>query len=53
MRFALDIYFLTEGGKLLAVRRGIPAGRIVSFPAARAVLEIPAAEGGEFSSPIP
>jgi uncharacterized membrane protein (UPF0127 family) len=50
MRFALDLYFLGKAGKLLAVRREIPARRVVSCRRASAVLEVPAREGGEFSS---
>jgi hypothetical protein len=53
MRFALDLYFLGEDGEPLAIRRGIGARRVVSRRGARAVLEIPAEEGGEFSSPFP
>jgi len=48
MRFPLDIYFLGEETDLLAIRRGVPAYRFVSCRGAKAVLEIPAAEGGEF-----
>ena len=50
MRFALDLYFLGKGGELLAVWREIPARRVVSCRGAKAVLEIPTSEGGEFSS---
>lgn len=53
MRFALDLYFLDEDGEPLAIRRGIGARRVVAWRGARAVLEIPAGEGGEFSSPRP
>lgn len=53
MRFGLDVCFLDEGGALLMVRRGVRPSRVVSFPGASAVLEIPAAEGGEISSPGP
>jgi hypothetical protein len=53
MRFALDLFFLDERLSLLAVRREIPARRVVSHRGASAVLEIPAAEGGEFSPPQP
>jgi uncharacterized membrane protein (UPF0127 family) len=53
MRFALDLYFLDERLSLLAVRREIPARRVVSHRGADAVLEIPATEGGEFSLPRP
>ena len=50
MRFALDLHFLDEEGEIVAVRRGVRARRVVSCPAAAAVLESPAAEGGEFSA---
>jgi uncharacterized membrane protein (UPF0127 family) len=50
MRFALDLCFLGETGEPLAVRREIPARRVVSCRGASAVLEIPAGKGGEFSS---
>lgn len=53
MRFALDLYFLDERLSLLAVRRAIPARRVVSHRGAGAVLEIPAGKGGEFSPPRP
>jgi hypothetical protein len=53
MRFALDLYFLGEAGELLAVWRKIPARRVISCRGASAVLEIPAAVGGEFSSLCP
>jgi uncharacterized membrane protein (UPF0127 family) len=53
MCFALDLCFLDQGLSLLAVRDEIPAGRVVSYRGASAVLEIPTGEGGEFSSPRP
>jgi len=53
MRFALDLYFLDEDGEPLAIRRGIGAQRVISCRGARAVLEIPAEQGGEFSSRCP
>ena len=53
MRFALDVYFLDGRSALLAVRRQIPARRVVSYRGASAVLEMSAAEGGEISSPGP
>lgn len=40
MRFSLDLYFLDECGAVLAVRRGVPARRVVSCRSADAVLEI-------------
>jgi uncharacterized membrane protein (UPF0127 family) len=53
MRFSLDLYFLDESLSPLAVHREIPARRVISHRGASAVLEIPAAEGGEISSPQP
>lgn len=53
MRFPLDLYFLDERLALLVVHREIPARRVVSHRSASAVLEVPAAKGGEFSSPRP
>jgi uncharacterized membrane protein (UPF0127 family) len=53
MRFALDLYFLTEEQRILDVCRAVSARRVVSRRGAHAVLEIPAREGGEFSSPGP
>jgi len=53
MRFPLDLYFLDEELVPLAVHHEIPARRVVSHRGASAVLEIPAREGGEISSPQP
>ena len=53
MRFALDLYFLDANGEPIGIRREIGAGRVVFCRGARAVLEIPAEEGGEFSSQHP
>jgi uncharacterized membrane protein (UPF0127 family) len=53
MRFALDVCFLDQHGTALAVRRRIPPRRVAFCRGAGAVLEIPAGEGGEFSSPRP
>jgi hypothetical protein len=53
MRFELDLYFLDGGGGLLVARRGIGARRAVSHRGARAVLEIPSGQGGEFLSLLP
>jgi len=50
MRFALDLYFLGEAGAVLLVCHRIPPRRVVSCRAARATLEIPSSEGGEFST---
>ena len=53
MRFPLDVCFLDEAGRVLSVRRAIPARRLLFHRGAYAVLEIPAPEGGEFASPGP
>jgi uncharacterized membrane protein (UPF0127 family) len=42
MRFALDVTFLDARGEAIAVRRRVPAGRIVRQRGATAVLELPA-----------
>jgi uncharacterized membrane protein (UPF0127 family) len=47
MRFPLDLYFLGERGDVIAVRRGVPARRLAFCRQAKAVLELPAEEGGE------
>lgn len=47
MRFSLDLYFLGGGGEVVAVRRGMSARRFAICRHARAVLEVPAGEGGE------
>jgi uncharacterized membrane protein (UPF0127 family) len=47
MRFALDLYFLDRGGRVIAVRRAVPPRRLIWQRGAAAVLEIPAAQGGE------
>ncbi len=52
MRFSLDLYFLDERGEVLATRRLLPARRLVICRRARAVLELPAAEGGEILTVI-
>jgi len=49
MRFGLDLLFLDRAGRVLAVRRGVPARRLLWRRGARAVLELP--QGGEFSLP--
>jgi hypothetical protein len=41
MRFALDVWFLGEGGEPLEVRR-LPRRRVVSNRRAHSVLEVPA-----------
>ena len=53
MRFALDVYFLDAAGEPLAIRPGVPAHQVALRTGARAVLEVPAAKGGEFWSPVP
>lgn len=50
MRFPLDLYFLDERGELISVRRLVPARRLAICRRAKAVLELPAAEGGEISA---
>lgn len=49
MRFALDLVFLDGEARVLAVRRGVEPRCVVRRRGARAVLELPAGEGGEFS----
>ena len=44
MRFALDVYFLSEDGTVLEVRRAVPPRRFLACRGAAAVLEIPAGE---------
>lgn len=51
MRFPLDLYFLGEDGEVIAIRRRLPARRLVICGRARAVLEVPALEGGEILVP--
>jgi hypothetical protein len=53
MRFPLDLYFLGERGEVVAVRRGVPPRRLAFCGRARAVLEVPAAEGGEILTGAP
>jgi uncharacterized membrane protein (UPF0127 family) len=53
MRFALDLHFLDERGDPLVVHRAVPPRRLAVVPGARAVLEIPAGEGGEFPAARP
>lgn len=47
MRFPLDLYFLDDEGRVLAVRRRVPPRRVVWQRGARNVLEIPSPQGGE------
>jgi uncharacterized membrane protein (UPF0127 family) len=51
MRFALDVVFLDMALRPLAVHRAVPPRRLLLCRGARAVLEIPAAQGGEFVPP--
>jgi uncharacterized protein len=53
MRFALDLYFLGGAGEVVAVRLRVPPRRIAFCGRARAVLELPAEEGGEIRSGAP
>ncbi|HVY76873.1 MAG TPA: DUF192 domain-containing protein, partial [Solirubrobacterales bacterium] len=53
MRFALDLYFLDGAGRVLCVHRGVPPRRLRRCRGARAVLEIPSAQGGEPAPPSP
>lgn len=53
MRFALDVVFLDGAGRPLDRRLAVPSGRLLLHRRARAVLEIPAAAGGEFGPPSP
>jgi uncharacterized protein len=48
MRFPLDLIFLDESGAPVAIRRRVPARRLISARNAASVLEVPAAGGGEF-----
>ncbi len=50
MRFALDLCFLDGDGTIVCLRRAIGPRRVIFCRRANAVLEIPAQEGGEFSS---
>ncbi|MGE0066345.1 MAG: DUF192 domain-containing protein [Solirubrobacterales bacterium] len=51
MRFPLDLVFLDRRGAPLALYRRVPPRRLVCCRGAVAVLEIPAAEGGESTGP--
>ena len=53
MRFELDLVFLDRHGRCLAVQRRVPPRRLARHRGAAAVLELPAAEGGEFPPPRP
>jgi uncharacterized membrane protein (UPF0127 family) len=52
MRFALDLVFLDGQERPLALRAGVPPRRFVHECGARAVLELPAGQGGEFCSSL-
>jgi uncharacterized protein len=41
MRFDLDLLFLDSEGRVLEIRRSVPARRMVRCPAADSVLELP------------
>jgi uncharacterized protein len=51
MRFPLDLFFLAAQGEVVAVRRAVPARRLVFCGRAGDVLELPAEEGGEILGP--
>ncbi len=53
MRFELDLVFLDRQLRPLAVHRRVPPRRLLWHRGAAAVLEVPAAEGGEFAAPGP
>ncbi len=53
MRFPLDLFFLGECGEVVAVRRKVPPRRLAFCGQAKAVLELPAAEGGEITMVAP
>ncbi len=53
MRFALDLYFLDDEGRVILIRRKVLPRRFASGRRASAVLEIPSAQGGEISPPHP
>jgi hypothetical protein len=52
MRFSLDLYFLGGGGEVVAVCLGVPPRRLAFCRHARAVLEVPAGEGGEILAAV-
>jgi uncharacterized protein len=47
MRFAIDVVFLDGEDRPLALYRGVASRRLLSFRAARSVLEVPSPQGGE------
>lgn len=50
MRFPLDLFFLGEGGEVVAVRRQVPPRRFAFCGQAKAVLELPSEEGGDIGA---
>jgi uncharacterized membrane protein (UPF0127 family) len=46
MRFQLDVVFIDEGSKPVRLAENVPPRRLLSFRAARAVIEMPAGTGG-------
>lgn len=50
MRFPLDLLFLGECGEVVSTRRLVPPRRFVFCGQAKAVLELPAEEGGEIAA---
>ena len=53
MRFSLDLYFLGQDREVIAVQRGVLPRRLAFCRRARAVLEVPAEEGGEIQAGAP
>ncbi|HEU5252635.1 MAG TPA: DUF192 domain-containing protein [Solirubrobacterales bacterium] len=51
MRFDLDLFFLDRGGRVIGVRRRVPPRRLIWWPGAAAVLELPAARGERSAGP--
>ena len=51
MRFELDVFFLDQEGRVIAVRRRVPPRRLIWECGAAAVLEVPSGQGGEIASP--
>ncbi len=49
MRFALDLVFLDERGRVMRVARAVPPSRVVRCPGAYAVLETRAGEAHRFT----
>jgi len=53
MRFPIAVVFLDASERALAIHRRVPPRRLLALRGARAVLEIPVAQGGEFAPPSP